>query len=352
MTRQLPFLKALLDSLVDQIAVLDRTGTIVYVNHAWKQFGCSNGMAANHEWVGDNYLDTCRRAGIAGDQLAEDIAHRFELLFNGTTSEFELEYPCHAPRHRRWFIMRATAVCRFEGLFVVSHVNVSARKLAEERASRLALADPLCGIANRRRFEQVLKDEWRRWRRGVQPISLLMVDIDQFKSYNDAFGHPAGDRCLRAVARTLAPFARRAGDIVARLGGEEFALLLPGMGHSGARTFAEDLRSTLAAIPNGGLLKRSISVSIGAVTAESGWPGSMNDLLHRVDEQLYAAKKAGRNRVHSMALAGSKGDFDSPLTHRIHEIPTVATSSGRRARAGGSHSATLEQSIEGIPDQT
>lgn len=320
------FLASLLDSLADQIAVLDHNGTIRYVNEAWRKFGSGNGLSYDHPWIGDNYVTACKRSGENGDRMAAAIAARFHELFTGAIEEFEQEYPCHGPREPRWFAMRAAVLQ--DGThthFVVSHRNVTRRKLAEVKVAKLALRDPLSGIPNRRQFDQSLKDEWRRWKRGTAPISLLLVDIDHFKSYNDRFGHPTGDRCLKAVARAILPCARRAGDLAARVGGEEFAVLLPGMAHPLAQAVAEHLRATLAALPIGIQLKRPITVSVGIVTAHSGWVGTMSDFLRAADIQMYEAKRAGRNCVRAQLLSPEATGFTVSMLRRVPASPKRAT---------------------------
>ncbi len=112
---------------------------------------------------------------------------------------------------------------------------------------RLATTDPLTGVANRRAFEKGLDAEWRRAARRRIPLSLALIDIDYFKNYNDCYGHPAGDHCLKAVATALDNYTRRAGEMTARYGGEEFAVLLPHMEAAEARRLSERICDAVAA---------------------------------------------------------------------------------------------------------
>ncbi len=159
----------------------------------------------------------------------------------------------------------------------------------------LAGADSLTGIANRRRFDEALSVAWRQGRRDGAPLSLLIVDIDFFKSYNDAMGHPAGDRCLRAVAQVLASSVRRPHDLVARYGGEEFAVLLPGTDETGAARVAERCGRAVADLrlshPQG--VGGFVSVSVGGATCavRDGMP---EGLVAVADRALYQAKNKGR----------------------------------------------------------
>lgn len=164
---------------------------------------------------------------------------------------------------------------------------------------QLLSTDSMTGIANRRRFDIALEREWRRCRRTVAPLSLLMIDVDHFKAYNDHCGHPQGDACLRQLAQLLVDTVGRPGDIVARYGGEEFVVLLPGGGAAGALAVANKLAAALRHAdifhPRSPAGPR-MTISIGAATAKdlSGEPAS---LVEFADRLLYAAKAAGRNQV-------------------------------------------------------
>jgi len=187
--------------------------------------------------------------------------------------------------------------------FVLVMRDVTERKLLEEKLSKLAMTDGLTGVANRRAFDEALEREWKRTLRHGTQISLLLLDIDHFKQFNDQYGHQVGDDCLRAVAQAAAG-AVRATDMVARYGGEEIALILPQVDVAGARETAEKVRSVIAGLrvphsenPEGG---GWVTVSIGAATALARVGGTMRmpeGLLQAADHALYKAKHGGRNRV-------------------------------------------------------
>jgi len=170
------------------------------------------------------------------------------------------------------------------------------RKLLEQ----LATHDALTGMANARAFNEVWPRLLATAQRDGKPLLLAVLDIDYFKNYNDHYGHPAGDHCLRRVARCLAAHTRRATDIQARIGGEEFALVWYDVGAAQAPAVLEDLRSDVealkianAAAPGGG----AVTISVGAVIVRPDDPDDPAGLLEHADRQLYAAKKQGRNRV-------------------------------------------------------
>lgn len=160
----------------------------------------------------------------------------------------------------------------------------------------LATEDALTGVFNRRHFDDVARTEWARFQRYGRPISLLVLDVDKFKSINDRYGHPAGDLILKSVAQ-FCNAARRQTDILARVGGEEFALLLPETDESAAMVMAERLRSQIASMTHmlGGE-KVQVTISIGVAGGTLSM-SAFDVLLKRADDALYRAKEAGRNRV-------------------------------------------------------
>ncbi|HKB02220.1 MAG TPA: diguanylate cyclase [Gemmataceae bacterium] len=172
------------------------------------------------------------------------------------------------------------------------------RRLNDE-LRRVAILDELTAVPNRRFFNLLLRQEWARAAREVHPLSLLLIDVDLFKGYNDRYGHPAGDACLARIAGTLNTLARRPGDAVARYGGEEFAALLAHTSARGAATVGEALRTAVE-----GLNLEHTGSPFGRVTISAGVAATVPDrgsapdrLLAAADNALYEAKSAGRNRV-------------------------------------------------------
>lgn len=165
---------------------------------------------------------------------------------------------------------------------------------------RYANQDSLTDLANRRCFDLALDAEWRRAMRDRQPLSLVMVDVDCFKQFNDLYGHREGDHCLRRVARAMAQALTRPGDLLARYGGEEFAAILPGTDLEGARCMGERLRDAVAELqipqqrPDHA---RQVTISAGCASAHPDPRLTCYNLLQAADEQLYLAKSTGRNCV-------------------------------------------------------
>jgi len=292
----------IVDSLEEQLAVIDAAGEIVDVNRAWIRFGSDNGLAPDAAGAGRNYLQVLRASAAGGDALAAEAARGIAEVIAGARAEFRLEYPCHGPHEKRWFVMRAAALQGGPGgLFVLSHHNITQRKLAEEHAEHLALHDALTGLANRRQFSRFLGEEMRRGARNKSPVGLVAFDLDGFKEYNDSLGHIAGDRCLVSVGAVLAAYARRATDLAARVGGDEFALILGNTDLAGAGRIAHAVRDDVAELQIVYPGARKLSISAGYTSAVPGAGQTEEGLFQEADKALYAAKASGGNRVRAYA---------------------------------------------------
>jgi len=239
-----------------------------------------------------------------------------KALLAGSIGEYSVSFR-HLRRDGSWLWLDSRARLRVSAGdpgptgIVASLRDATDRKTAEsklkdalEQMERMAATDGLTGLANRRHFDDVAGQEWRRCGREQWPLSVLLLDADHFKLFNDRYGHLAGDGCLRAIASQLAVAARRPGDLAARYGGEEFLLLMPHTDRAGAVGVAERVRKLvldLAIAHDGSPAASVVTVSIGVATA---WPGktesnrnSVSSLLAAADRALYQAKSGGRNRV-------------------------------------------------------
>ena len=171
------------------------------------------------------------------------------------------------------------------------------RHRAEQVLSELAATDALTGLANRRTLDQRVRLEWDRAQRSTEPLTLLMIDVDHFKAYNDRHGHHGGDDALRRVAEVIGDNIRRPADLAARYGGEEFAVVLPHTDAKGAWVIAEHIRSAVERLPRVAGDERPITVSIGMSTWNKRSRMSLEALLLSADQALYEAKHTGRNRI-------------------------------------------------------
>jgi len=318
------FVRSTLDGLSAHIALLDAEGTILLVNKAWREFARLNGIPPENVSEGANYLAACDNA--AGDDGVEamSFAEGIRLVLAGEKDFFILEYPCHSKHQQRWFAGRVTPFAG-EGprRVVVAHEDISERKQTEmalEHTNRqleiLSVTDGLTGLANRRYFDEALTREHSRHARSGFDLSLILLDIDHFKAFNDSYGHTKGDECLRQIAHVVARCAGRAADVAARYGGEEFVCILPETDPYGALGVAEKIRREVLAlaIPHAGSpTARFVTVSLGVVTAQCVGGESVQGIIDAADMLLYRAKSKGRNCIqfdiaHLEGVAISKND--------------------------------------------
>jgi diguanylate cyclase (GGDEF)-like protein len=225
------------------------------------------------------------------------------------------------------------------GLALLVGWELRRRTAAEAELALLSRTDALTALPNRRAFEETFARAWAEARRRDGPVTLLVVDADHFKRYNDRHGHAVGDRVLKELARALSAGVRRPGDLVARIGGEEFALLLPGTDAEGAVCVAESVHEAVAgiAVEAEGVGVGPVTASIGLAFGLPGRGGSPADLLRLADAALYEAKAAGRNRtcyavmgetrggtVPTPAAAGASAQLSSAIRSRSPAIENLA----------------------------
>jgi len=418
-----------LNSLSEQIAVLDLQGGIVAVNQSWLDFAEENGVDLSGQPTTQNYLNVCDDADGVCSEEAGAAAKGIRRVLAGESREFRLEYPCHSPTEQRWFLLYATPLVRDGRISgaVVSHLLITDRILAENRQreseARLKIAqslahvgsferdlgsgsgtwseelfrifghgpdtfapsfqdfldhvhpadrdgvarlfnecrktglgfqaefrilpqnggeryvaltcsydrdplgqplryhgailditerhaaaeqlkllanvDALTGMANRRHFLEMLHAEWERTLRFGQPLCLVMLDLDDFKHVNDAYGHAVGDQMLRHITM-LVSSALRSVDTLGRLGGEEFCLLLPQTMLEAGRVVVERILALVRATPLDAprrSIRQTLSCGLAVLDFKAQSTMSVDELLKCADDALYRAKANGKDRV-------------------------------------------------------
>lgn len=210
-------------------------------------------------------------------------------------------------KRNTWLVGSATSVLCIGILWLTFLLcrELRLRQSAEDELAELAATDGLTGLANRRKLDEVLNTEWARGLRSGKPLSLLMIDVDHFKAFNDRHGHNGGDEALRRVAATILGRIRRPGDLAARYGGEEFSVVLAETPLEGAQVIAEAIRAAIEALPPFANDEHPITVSIG-IASQLIHPGDTPAALTSVaDKALYQAKRKGRNRVEHALTASA-----------------------------------------------
>ncbi|MEO8684444.1 MAG: diguanylate cyclase, partial [Devosia sp.] len=253
---------------------------------------------------GRHIRDMLRAAAARGEQLSipEDVDGWVEAVAESLRTRSEEEVHLF---DGRWLHIRTNPSGDGASMVVVS--DMTTLKSAEtnllvltEKLQQQAVTDGLTGLLNRRAFDEALESELARSRRDNSWISLLMMDIDRFKAYNDHYGHQQGDACLKAVSDEFMRILKRPGDIVARYGGEEFVAILPNTDEDGAFFIADAFLKAVRALnlPHVGSEKGIVTASVGLACYHPGeHPRSAVELVHRADRAMYDAKLAGRDRL-------------------------------------------------------
>jgi diguanylate cyclase (GGDEF)-like protein len=239
------------------------------------------------------------------DQILSHETARLVLVFRLETEGWKI---VHSGISIPYHLVQDGEVYPIKGL---QKRNTELEKLVDERTHALENAnrklellsntDGLTGVANRRSFDHMLTEEWNRARRAGTSLAVVMLDVDNFKHFNDHFGHLAGDDCLRALAQALVKAGRRAGELVARYGGEEFVVLLPGMDMADALDAAQHMQREVwsLALPHAETAPGIVTFSLGVASLVPSEQHCPEDLVRQADAALYRAKEAGRNCLQS-----------------------------------------------------
>ncbi len=289
-------IRSVVESIVEAVILIKHDGRIQSVNAAAEQmFGYTESelvgenvsilMPSPYREEHDGYLrnyfetGTARIIGVGGRRLKG-------LRRNGEIFDIELAVSESSTGSERWFV----GVIR----------DISVQLEYERELEQLSTRDELTGLGNRRAMVGALSEEWRRCLRSESPISVMLVDVDYFKQFNDYYGHLAGDECLKRVAQVMADGVHRPGDLVARFGGEEFILVLPGADGATAEAMAEKIRRAVLDlhIPHANHVSSEfVTVSAGVASRIPSGDATSEALVHSADTALYRAKGSGRNQV-------------------------------------------------------
>ena len=289
--------RQLADAIPFELALIDRTGKIRWANAAWNRLtdhytfsNASVSLLSNYFDMFYSLIDT-----KSGQRQFANIIDFLRLTHERVLIDYNIRI-----QNGRWLHVHLESMqVDDEDLILASHVNITSQKEREELIRQMADIDGLTNLTNRRGLDAFLQNEFKRAQRIEQPVTLLLIDVDHFKTYNDLNGHLAGDDALRAIAQTLNTFGRRPTDLVARYGGEEFAIVLGNTDQKGGLVIARSVQRAIATLhlPFPAGKNGRVSVSIGVGTAYPK-PSSVPDgLISLADGALYAAKTEGRDRI-------------------------------------------------------
>ena len=289
---ELEVLRSALDNVPEGVVMLDSDLNARFVNKIMRTFwNITEEQAArrpSYESLMRNSPQTARR-GMTPDQLETFFASRIAAVREG--NEPVRDFQTTDGRH-----IRGHCALFKNGTRMLTYCDVTDLVRAAQRMEELATMDSMTGLYNRRHFLSLAAAEWSRFQRYYRSLSVLMIDVDHFKTVNDRYGHAVGDETLVAVANACLE-GKRKSDIVGRLGGKEFAMLLPETARSQARVVAERVRKNIAAaVLKAGEVDVSVTVSIGLAAASVSMPG-LEALLNSADQALNQAKAEGRDRI-------------------------------------------------------
>ena len=295
-------LRLIVNSIDEGLMIIEANGRIQYANPA-----CDRYLG-----YGPGELAGVRLDSLLAPSVAQEYLDIFSRSLAGAAASPPFARDCRGAREvlirQRDGILRAmdftlTPMLADQPLFVALLHDITHHKQSETALQRAALADPLTKIPNRRHFDSFLEKEWQRAVRSGQPLSLIVLDVDHFKGYNDSLGHAAGDACLQQVAMALQSHALRATDIAARYGGEEFVLLFGETGFEAAATLGETIRAHIESlhIPNpGSTTSEWVTASLGVATIVPTQLDDLKSFFVAADRAMYAVKDAGRNGVRAV----------------------------------------------------
>jgi diguanylate cyclase (GGDEF)-like protein len=290
MAAQLLALGEIVDGLDYGIVVLDQERHVQFVNRAFRRFWRVPDAVADRRQSFVKLMYHGRGAtayAVSQERLGDYVARQLDLIRTGDERPLNI-------RLRLGEVLQFRCKALPNGGRILTYSNVSELARQADALEQLASTDAMTGLNNRRHFLVLAESEWARFQRYGRPLALLMIDIDLFKSINDSHGHAVGDLVIKSVANVLQT-QKRSSDIAGRLGGEEFALILPEATADSAVAAGERLRRLVAdEVITVGDRRIAVTISVGASICGMG---GIEELLTQADLALYAAKRSGRNRV-------------------------------------------------------
>lgn len=292
---ELDFFSNALDALPEQICIINNVGDIEFVNQAWGNFERNNSSRQSADCHKSNYFDIFKNTISDSNDDISPILSGIEAVASGKSPSFSFEYPCHSPDNHRWFSLNCTPFKSNQKTYVLlQHINITQKKQADINSN----IDALTGVSNRRTFDDFFQKEWLRCARSLSPISLIIIDIDDFKIFNDTYGHVKGDWCLQEVCNGLKELVNRPSDMFCRYGGEEFIFVLGNTSSKQAQEICTKIHQVVKELNiKSKAIKDSkrVTVSIGLACVHPSNFNNKSNLLEYADKYLYKAKAQGKS---------------------------------------------------------
>lgn len=286
-----------LDTLEQQIAVIDKQGIIVYTNKAWQLSGTNENISMTRLSVGSNFLHACQQMTQSGFSIMVEAVEGLKAVLERRSFHYQLEYPSYIVGCEGWYAMNITALQGIRSdLSVVTRQDITQRKQAQQKATHMAKHDPLTGLANRLYMREFLRQKWNHCQLYRAPMSMILIDIDQFKRFNktdDAFG----DDCLVSIGQVLKNLTRRQDDLAVRYGSAEFLLILSNYNQEQTDCLGHLLRTGVEELGLSSQDQKPVTISVGAVTFQPSPHVHIQSVFQAAEQALSQAQRVGGNCV-------------------------------------------------------
>jgi diguanylate cyclase (GGDEF)-like protein len=289
------FFTAAFNVLPEPICIINKVGDIQFVNQSWIDFEINNSPSKSINWYKTNYFNAFKNPSSDSNDDVSHVLSAIKAVANSELSTFAFEYPCHSADTQRWFLLNCLPFNYNQNIYtLLQYVNITKKKQADIAST----IDVLTGVGNRRAFNEFFENEWLRCARSGLPISIIIIDIDNFKAFNDTYGHTKGDWCLKVISNELKKLANRPTDIFCRYGGEEFIYVLGNTTSKQAEDICSKAHHALKKlnINHKAIKKRPyVTVSIGLACIHPENLTDKSKLIEYADKYLYEAKAQGKN---------------------------------------------------------
>jgi diguanylate cyclase (GGDEF)-like protein len=289
------FFIAAFNTLPEHICIINKAGDVQFVNQSLIDFEKNNSSLISTDWYKTNYYNMLKESSVFSNNDISHLLSGIKAVANSEISTFTFEYPCHSADTQRWFLLNCLPFNYNQNLYtLLQHVNITKTKQADINSN----IDALTGVGNRRAFNEFFENEWLRCARTGFPVSIMIIDIDDFKLFNDTYGHVKGDWCLKIISNELKKLVHRPTDMFCRYGGEEFIYVLGNTTSKQAEDICSKVHQALKELNiNHKAVKERpyVTVSIGLACIHPKNLTDKSNLIEYADKYLYDAKAEGKN---------------------------------------------------------